>query len=112
MIGPKDSPYEGMMFQLELFLPEQYPLVPPTVRFLTNIKHPQIDDFGYINSHFLRCMWTPSFGIQVTLLIILELLREPNDASLSEEIGKCYDMDGKKQNQLEKTCLDFLKLSL
>jgi ubiquitin-protein ligase len=32
---------EGI-FKLELFLPEEYPMVPPRVRFLTKIYHPNI----------------------------------------------------------------------
>ncbi|GBO07415.1 Ubiquitin-conjugating enzyme E2 35 [Araneus ventricosus] len=113
MTGPEHSPYEGMEFELELFVPDNYPLVPPVVRFLTKIKHPQIDDFGYIRSDFLGSRWTPSFGIHLSLLIVLELLREPKDERLSEEAGQCFDMvDEKKQNQVEKICLDFLRLSL
>jgi ubiquitin-protein ligase len=32
---------EGV-FRLELFLPEEYPMAPPKVRFLTKIYHPNI----------------------------------------------------------------------
>lgn len=38
--GPKDSPYEYGIFQLELFLGDTYPMEPPKVRFLTKIYHP------------------------------------------------------------------------
>lgn len=27
--GPSESPYEGGLFKLELFLPEEYPMAPP-----------------------------------------------------------------------------------
>lgn len=30
------------IFKLELFLPEEYPMAPPKVRFLTKIYHPNI----------------------------------------------------------------------
>jgi ubiquitin-conjugating enzyme E2 N len=32
----------GGIFKLELFLPEEYPMAPPKVRFLTKIYHPNI----------------------------------------------------------------------
>ena len=34
---------EGV-FKLELFLPEEYPMSPPKVRFLTKIYHPNIGE--------------------------------------------------------------------
>ena len=36
----------GGMFKMELFLPEDYPMAPPKVRFLTNIYHPNVDKLG------------------------------------------------------------------
>jgi ubiquitin-conjugating enzyme E2 N len=32
----------GGVFKAELFLPEDYPMAPPKVRFLTKIYHPNI----------------------------------------------------------------------
>lgn len=46
--GPAQSPYEGGIFRLELFLPEDYPMTPPKIRFLTKIYHPNIDKLGRI----------------------------------------------------------------
>lgn len=34
----------GGRFKLELFLPEEYPMAPPKVRFLTKIYHPNIGE--------------------------------------------------------------------
>merc|ERR1712179_480074 len=46
--GPKESPYEGGNFNMELFLPEDYPMTAPKVRFTTKIYHPNIDKLGRI----------------------------------------------------------------
>ena len=35
----------GGLFRLELFLPAEYPMGPPKVRFLTKLYHPNIDRF-------------------------------------------------------------------
>jgi ubiquitin-conjugating enzyme E2 N len=46
--GPEDTPYAGGMFNAELFLPDEYPMVPPKVLFRTKIYHPNIDKIGKI----------------------------------------------------------------
>ena len=63
--GPSQSPYEcwsphacwikysltlhlAGIFKLELFLPDDYPMTPPKIRFLTKIYHPNIDKLGRI----------------------------------------------------------------
>ncbi|KAJ6745589.1 AMINOACYLTRANSFERASE E1 UBIQUITIN-ACTIVATING ENZYME-RELATED [Salix koriyanagi] len=40
--GPSETPFEGGVFQLAFSVPEQYPLQPPQVRFLTKIFHPNV----------------------------------------------------------------------
>lgn len=44
--GPSETPYEGGLFEAELFLPEDYPMVAPKVLFRTKIYHPNIDKLG------------------------------------------------------------------
>lgn len=38
--GPEDTPYEGGIFPAELKFPKDYPLMPPTMKFLTDLWHP------------------------------------------------------------------------
>ena len=46
MYAPSDhwlpTGYPDGIFKLELFLPEEYPMAPPKVRFMTKIYHPNI----------------------------------------------------------------------
>jgi ubiquitin-protein ligase len=68
----------GGIFRLELFLPEDYPMAPPKVRFLTKIYHPNIDKLGRICLDILKDKWSPALQIRTVLLSIQALLSEPN----------------------------------
>lgn len=38
--GPEGTPFEGGIFPAELKFPKDYPLAPPTMRFLCDMWHP------------------------------------------------------------------------
>jgi ubiquitin-conjugating enzyme E2 N len=42
------------VFRLELFLPEEYPMAPPKVRFLTKIYHPNIGACGLLSQSYSK----------------------------------------------------------
>lgn len=72
------TPLAGGHFKLELFLPEEYPMAPPKVRFLTKIYHPNIDKLGRICLDILKDKWSPALQIRTVLLSIQALLSAPN----------------------------------
>ncbi|PNP55664.1 hypothetical protein THARTR1_04188 [Trichoderma harzianum] len=74
---------QGGIFKLELFLPDDYPMTPPKIRFLTKIFHPNVDKLGRI------CL-----DIRTILLSIQALLGAPNpDDPLAPDVAKSWKED-------------------
>jgi ubiquitin-conjugating enzyme E2 N len=91
IVGPDESPYARGNFKLELFLPEDYPMAPPKVRFLTRIYHPNIDRLGRICLDILKDKWSPALQIRTVLLSIQALLSAPNpDDPLNNEAADLW----------------------
>lgn len=94
MTGPAGTPYEGGRYRLELFLPEQYPMEPPKVRFLTKIYHPNIDALGRICLDILKDKWSPALQIRTVLLSVQALLSAPEpDDPLDTKVADHFKHD-------------------
>ncbi|OVA04047.1 Ubiquitin-conjugating enzyme [Macleaya cordata] len=80
ILGPSQSPYEGGVFKLELFLPEEYPMAAPKDLLM---------QLGRICLDILKDKWSPALQIRTVLLSIQALLSAPNpDDPLSDNIAK------------------------
>lgn len=106
LTGPSGSPYEEGKFKLELYLPDDYPMTAPKVRFLTKIYHPNIDRLGRICLDVLKNNWSPALQIRTILLSIQALLSSPNpDDPLANEVAEEWkrDEDNAKEKAKEWT---------
>lgn len=103
----------GGVFKLELFLPDDYPMCPPRIRFLTRIYHPNIDRLGRICLDVLKNNWSPALQIRTILLSIQALLGAPNpEDPLNEAVAKQWKVrDPVKQEGMAHIDTCFRRIS-
>ncbi|KAF5834088.1 ubiquitin-conjugating enzyme/RWD-like protein [Dunaliella salina] len=97
--APKDTPYEGGSFELAITVPEQYPLVPPSVRFRTKVFHPNMHfKTGEVCLDILKTAWSPAWTLHSVCQAIMALLSDPAaDSPLNCDAGnllRAGDMRG------------------
>ncbi|ORX67113.1 ubiquitin-conjugating enzyme [Linderina pennispora] len=80
--GPKDTAYENGLFELYIDIPEQYPIHPPTLTFVTPVCHPNVHfESGEICLDILKTQWSPAWTLKSTCLAIHVLLANPEPSS-------------------------------
>ena len=103
IIGPEGSPYQGGIFKLKIFFPQEYPFKSPKIMFLTKIFHPNINSTGSICLDILQSQWSPALTISKVLLSICSLLTDPNpDDPLEPDVGKLYKSNLDEFNKTAK----------
>ena len=72
MVGPKDSPYRGAIFILEVDFPDNYPESAPEIYFITPIYHLNVNPYnnsnwgiklGHVSLNVLND-WKPEYTIK------------------------------------------------
>ncbi|EER08274.1 ubiquitin-conjugating enzyme E2-17 kDa, putative [Perkinsus marinus ATCC 50983] len=103
IMGPKDSPYEGGVFFLNITFPSDYPFKPPKCHFTTKIYHCNISANGSICLDILKDQWSPALTISKVLLSISSLLTDPNpDDPFVPEIAHMLKTNRAKHDEIAR----------
>mmetsp|Transcript_66336 Transcript_66336/g.213793 ORF Transcript_66336/g.213793 Transcript_66336/m.213793 type:complete len:206 (+) Transcript_66336:76-693(+) len=101
--GPRDTPYSGGSFELEVCLPRAYPFAPPEIHFKTKIYHVNVDfDSGCICSSDFQ--WEAAKTISLLLEVIVGMMHVP-DAQQSVP-GEYKQADPPAESQVVRMFLE------
>lgn len=94
IIGPPDTLYEGGVFKARMSFPPDYPQMPPKMRFISELWHPNVypngevcisilhppgdDKWGYEKA---QERWLPIHTVESILISVISMLSDPNDQS-------------------------------
>jgi ubiquitin-conjugating enzyme E2 H len=114
LAGPKDTPYERGFWFVRFTIPQEYPFKSPSVGFVQNIVHPNVDfASGSICLDVLNTKWSPCFTLRHVMESVLPyLLTYPNpDDPLNREAAYMmkHDPSGYDAFVKKKTTLHALK---
>ena len=103
MKGAPDSPFEGGLFVLQLFMRKEYPMKPPRVLFRSKIYHPNVDKYGRISLDVTSYKWAPGLTIHHVALSLYIYIQDPNpDYPLDHNVAHVWKSDIKKAHEIAK----------
>lgn len=70
IIGPADTPFEDGTFRLVMHFEEQYPNKPPSVKFISQMFHPNVYATGELCLDILQNRWSPTYDVAAVLTSI------------------------------------------
>lgn len=102
--GPKDTPYEGGTFVIDIELTSSYPFEPPKMKFDTKVWHPNVSSqTGAICLDILKKEWSPALTIKTALISVQALLAAPEpDDPQDGVVAKEYKTDFEKWKRTAK----------
>eukprot|EP00899_Mesostigma_viride_P022667 jgi/Mesvir1/3585/Mv12047-RA.1 len=85
--GPRDTPYEGGLFEVDIKLTDSYPYEAPKVQFVTKVWHPNVSSQnGAICLDILKDQWSPAQTIKSVLLSLQAFLASPEPSDPQDAV--------------------------
>eukprot|EP00918_Siedleckia_nematoides_P054069 GHVU01118105.1.p1 GENE.GHVU01118105.1~~GHVU01118105.1.p1 ORF type:complete len:176 (-),score=5.14 GHVU01118105.1:379-879(-) len=83
MRGPRDSDFAGGIYHGRILLPDEYPLKPPSVIFLTSNGRFEVGKKVCLSaSNFHPELWQPAWGLSTMLTAIHAFLPSPGEGAV------------------------------
>lgn len=90
-LGPKETPYEEIINNIDIKIPPEYPTKAPIFTFCNKVFHPNIASNGVICLDIIKDKWTPVYTIRTVIMSIISLLSDPNpDSPLNGQAAHLY----------------------
>jgi len=106
--GGDDTPHEGLVYKLQVKIPESYPTKPPSVTFLSTCFHPNVYRDGKLCLDILQGMWSPVLRVESVLVSIQSLLDDPNPSSpANSDAARAYKADMRAYKKAVQTKYKF-----
>lgn len=87
ILGPPNSNHENRIYSLRITCGENYPDIPPSVKFISKINLPCVDKSNgdVIPSQFKTLSkWSRSYSIEILLLDLRKLMADPQNKKLPQ----------------------------
>ena len=115
MKGPRKTPYEGGLFTIQIYFPNDYPSQGPDFRFCNLVYHLNVDykcevRLGHISLNFLneweatgKVYEKPVYGVKQALFDIFCLFyKQGYDSPYDAEMGRLYQYNRKIFDEMAK----------
>ena len=93
--------YADQVHVLEITYSDEHPIVPPKLKFMTPIFHPNVSGEYGVCVDTLKEKWSPALCIDAVFNIVISLLADPNPMSpLNNDAARSYDKHNGEYQQL------------